>query len=59
MVVLHRFNGPHHTAVLLHGVGTKEQGTFYKYLEMSKDVVTTKDFNKAKEEWLEEKKQNQ
>ena len=38
-------------------VGTKGTGTFYKYLEMSKDVVTTKDFNKAKEEWLK-KKQN-
>ena len=35
----------------------KGTGTFYKYLEMSKDVVTTKDFNKAKEEWLK-KKQN-
>ena len=36
-------------------VGTKGTGTFYKYLEMSKDVVTTKDFNKAKEEWLKKK----
>ena len=36
-------------------VGTKGTGTFYKYFEMSKDVVTTKDFNKAKEEWLKKK----
>ena len=36
-------------------VGTKGTGTFYKYLEMSKDVVTAKDFNKAKEEWLKKK----
>ncbi len=55
MVVLQCFNGPYHTVVLLHGLVQKEQEHSTNTFEMSKDVVTTKDFNKAKEEWLKKK----
>ena len=57
MVVLQCFNGPYHTVVLLHGLVQKEQEHSTNTLKCPKDVVTTKDFNKAKEEWLK-KKQN-
>ena len=36
-------------------VGTKGTGSNYKYLKLTDDVVTTKEFDKAKEEWLKKK----
>ena len=36
-------------------VGTKGTGSNYKYLKLTDDVVTTKEFDKAKETWLKEK----
>ena len=36
-------------------VGTKGSGTNYKYLELTKDVIKTKDYEASKEKWLKEK----
>ena len=36
-------------------VGTKGTGTNYKYLELSEEVIKTKDYDASKEKWLKEK----
>lgn len=36
-------------------VGTKGTGTNYKYLELSEEVIKTKDYDVSKEKWLKEK----
>ena len=35
-------------------VGTKGTGTNYKYLELSEEVIKTKDYDASKEKWLKE-----
>ena len=57
MVVLQCFNGPYHTAVLLHGLVQKEQEPSTNTLKCPKMLSQQKTLTRPKEEWLK-KKQN-